>query len=116
MRLLAVWIINALALLVLPYLLSGIQLASFGTALVVALVLGLINTLLRPLLVLLTLPVTVLTLGFFILVINALLFQFAAHLVDGFVVGGFWTALFGSLLYSLIAWLLASLLLGPRDE
>ena len=111
LNLLAVWIVNALALLVLPYVVPSIQVAGFGTALVVAVVLGLINALLRPLLVLLTLPVTLLTLGLFIFVINALLFQFAGNLVEGFRVGGFWSALFGSIGYSLISWALSAVLL-----
>ncbi|KXB30040.1 hypothetical protein AT959_11685 [Dechloromonas denitrificans] len=110
MRLLAIWIINALALLALPYVVPSVQVASFGTALVVALVLGLINAVLRPLLILLTLPVTLLTLGLFIFVINALLFQLAGNLVDGFNVGGFWPALLGSIAYSLISWALSALL------
>ncbi len=112
MRLLAIWIINALALLALPYVVPSVQVASLGTALIVALVLGLINAVLRPVLVLLTLPVTLLTLGLFIFVINALLFQLAGNLVDGFNVGGFWPALFGSMGYSLISWALSSLLLS----
>ena len=74
---------------------------SFGSALIAALVLGLFNTLLRPLLVLLTLPVTVLTLGLFLFVINALMFWFAASVLQGFNVTGFGAALIGSLLYSL---------------
>ncbi|MBS1138940.1 MAG: Membrane protein of unknown function [Proteobacteria bacterium] len=111
LNLLAVWIVNALALLALPYVVPSIQIAGFGTALLVAVVLGLINTLLRPLLVLLTLPVTLLTLGLFIFVINALLFQLAGTLIDGFQVGGFWSAMFGSIAYSLISWLLSALLL-----
>ncbi len=110
LRLLAVWAINAAALLVLPMLFSSIKVESFGTALIVVLVLGLINTLIRPLLVLLTLPVTILTLGLFIFVINALLFLFVADLVPGFTVGGFWPALFGSLVYSVVSWALSSLL------
>ena len=110
MRLLAIWIINALALLALPYVVPSVQVASLGTALIVALVLGLINAVLRPVLVLLTLPVTLLTLGLFIFVINALLFQLAGNLVDGFNVGGFWPALFGSIGYSLISWALSALL------
>jgi len=114
-RLLITWTVNALALLALPYVIPGVQVASLGTALLVALVLGLINTLLRPLLILLTLPVTLLTLGLFIFVLNALLFQLAAGLVEGFVVAGFWPALFGSLAYSLISWALSSLLLPRRD-
>lgn len=111
LNLLAVWIVNALALLALPYVVPTIQIAGFGTALLVAVVLGLINTLLRPLLVLLTLPVTLLTLGLFIFVINALLFQLAGALVDGFQVGSFWSAMFGSIAYSLISWLLSAILL-----
>jgi putative membrane protein len=111
LKLVAAWIVNALALLALPYVIPSIQVAGFGTALLVAVVLGLINTLLRPLLILLTLPATLLTLGLFIFVINALLFQLAGYLVDGFNVGGFWPALLGSLAYSLISWLLSAILL-----
>ncbi|MGE5472312.1 MAG: phage holin family protein [Bacteroidota bacterium] len=110
MRLLAIWIVNALALLALPYVVPSVQVANFGTALVVALVLGLINAVLRPLLILLTLPVTLLTLGLFIFVINALLFQLTGNLIDGFNVGGFWSALLGSIGYSLISWALSALL------
>jgi putative membrane protein len=111
LKLVAAWIVNALTLLALPYVIPSIQVAGFGTALLVAVVLGLINTLLRPLLILLTLPATLLTLGLFIFVINALLFQLAGYLVDGFNVGGFWPALLGSLAYSLISWLLSAILL-----
>ena len=111
LNLLAIWIVNALALLALPWVLPSIQVAGFGTALLVAVILGLINTLLRPLLILLTLPATLLTLGLFIFVINAVLFQLAGTLVDGFQVGGFWSALFGSIAYSLISWLLSAILL-----
>lgn len=111
LNLLAVWIVNALALLALPYVVPSIQIAGFGTAMLVAVVLGLINTMLRPLLVLLTLPVTLLTLGLFIFVINALLFQLAGALVDGFQVDSFGTALLGSIAYSLISWLLSAILL-----
>ncbi len=109
MRLLAIWIINGLALLALPYIVPSIRVASFGTALWLALVLGLINTVLRPVLILLTLPVTLLTLGLFIFVINALLFQLASHLVGGFSVGGFGPALLGSIAYSVISWALSAI-------
>jgi putative membrane protein len=112
MRLLIVWLINAVALFALPYLMSSIRVDSFTTALIAALVLGLVNTLIRPILVLLTLPVTVLTLGLFILVINALLFWMVANFVGGFHVAGFWSALGGAILYSLISWGLSALLLG----
>ena len=115
MRLLLTWLINALALLALPYLFTSIHVEGFGTALVAALVLGLINTLIRPLLVLLTLPVTLLTLGLFIFVINGLLFWFVGSFVKGFTVEGFWTAVFGAIVYSIISWALSSLLLRHRE-
>ncbi|MDP2826280.1 MAG: phage holin family protein [Sulfuritalea sp.] len=116
MRLLAVWLINAIALLALPYLLPSIHVASFATALMVAVVLGLINTLIRPVLLLLTLPVTLLTLGLFIFVINGMMFLLAAWLLDGFVVDGLWAGVLGSTVYSLISWLLTKLLLSsPRS-
>jgi putative membrane protein len=115
MRLLLTWLINALALLALPYLFTSIHVEGFGTALVAALVLGLINTLIRPVLVLLTLPVTLLTLGLFIFVINGLLFWFVGSFVKGFTVEGFWTAVFGAIVYSIISWALSSLLLRRRE-
>jgi len=112
MRLLALWLINAIALLALPWLLPSIHVASFATALWVALVLGLINTLIRPVLLLLTLPVTLLTLGLFIFVINGMMFLLAARLLDGFVVDGIWAGVLGSTIYSVISWLLTKLLLS----
>lgn len=115
MRLLLTWLINALALLALPYLFTSIHVEGFGTALVAALVLGLINTLIRPVLVLLTLPVTLLTLGLFIFVINGLLFWWVGSFVDGFHVSGFWSGVFGAIVYSLISWLLSSLLLAKKE-
>ena len=114
LRLLAAWIINAVALFALPHLVPSIQITGFGTALGLALVLSLINAVLRPLLILLTLPVTLLTLGFFIVVINALLLQLAASFFDGVQIGGFWSAVFGTLLYSLFSWALTALLF-PRQ-
>ena len=92
----------AVALIALPYLFKSITVDSFfPTAIIVACIFGVINTLVRPLLVLLTLPVTLLTLGLFLFVINALMFYFAAELLSGFHVAGFFAALIGSLLYSL---------------
>jgi len=114
MRLLIVWLINAVSLFVLPYILTSIQVRSFGAAMIAAAVLALVNTLIRPILVILTLPVTLLTLGLFIFVINALLFLFVGNLLSGFRVDSFGAALIGSILYSVISWLLASLLLGER--
>jgi len=111
MRLLLTWFINAAALLALPFLMHSVQVTSIGAALVAALVLGLVNTLLRPVLVLLTLPVTVLSLGLFILVLNALLFWLVAELVEGVHVAGFWSAMGAAILYSVISWALSTLLL-----
>jgi putative membrane protein len=101
MKLIVRWLLLAAALLLVAYLYSGVQVTSFGSAMLAALVLGLLNTLLRPLLVLLTLPVTLITLGLFLFVINALLFWVTASLLTGFNVSGFGAALIGSLLYSL---------------
>jgi len=115
MRLVIAWLINALALLALPYLFTSIHVDSFVTALVAALVLGLINTLIRPLLVLLTLPVTLLTLGLFIFVINGLLFWFVGSFIHGFTVDGFWAGVFGAIVYSVISWALSSLILRHKD-
>jgi putative membrane protein len=115
MRLILVWIINALALLALPYIFTSITIDSFVTALIVAVVLGLVNTLIRPVLVLLTLPVTVLTLGLFIFVINGLLFWAVGSFMPGFHVAGFWSGVFGAIVYSLISWALSSLLPGRKD-
>ena len=101
MTLLLVWILNAVALLVVAYILPGIAVASFWSAMWAALVLGLINMLVKPLFVLLTLPITIVTVGLFLFVINALMFWAAANLLDGFAVAGFAAALIGSLIYSL---------------
>lgn len=100
MKLIVRWLLLAAALLLVAHLYSGVTVASFGSALIAAFVLGLFNTLVRPLLVLLTLPVTILTLGLFLFVINALMFWAAASVLDGFGVTGFLAALVGSLLYS----------------
>jgi putative membrane protein len=109
-RLLISWILNAVALLAVAYLMPSIQVASVGAALVAALVLGLVNTLVRPILVVLTLPVTLLTLGLFLFVINGLLFWAVGNFLDGFSVGGFWSGVLGAILYSLISWALASII------
>src|SRR5215470_20071733 len=112
MRLLLAWLINTAALLALPYLVSSIRVDSFTSALIAALVLGIINTLIRPILILLTLPATLLTLGLFIFVINGLLFWWVGTFLNGFHVTGFWAGVFGAIVYSIISWALSSLL--PR--
>lgn len=110
MRLMLIWVSNALALLAVAYLLPNIHVDDFISALIAALLLGLINTIVRPLLILLTLPVTVLSLGLFILVINGLLFWLAGSVLKGFEVNGFWAGVMGALLYSTLSFALSLLL------
>lgn len=100
MRIIVRWLLLAAALLFVAYVYPGVAIVSFGAAMIAALVLGLLNTLVRPVLVLLTLPVTLLTLGLFLFVINAAMFWAAARVLEGFAVNGFGAALIGSLLYS----------------
>jgi putative membrane protein len=100
MKIIVRWILLACALLLVAHLYPGVAVTSFAAAMIAALVLGLLNTLLRPILVLLTLPVTLITLGLFLFVINALMFWAAAYVLDGFAVTGFTAALIGSLIYS----------------
>lgn len=113
--LLARWLLNAAALLVVAYLYPGVKVDDFVTALIAALVLGLVNAIVRPILVILTLPATILTLGLFLFVINAFCFWFVAEAVRGFRVDGAIAALVGSLLYSVIT-LITSWLLFPRKK
>jgi putative membrane protein len=101
MKIIVRWLLLAAALLLVANIYPGVQVASFGTAMIAALVIGLFNALVRPILVLLTLPVTIITLGLFLFVINALMFYFAAAVLEGFHVDGFVAALVGSILYSL---------------
>ncbi len=110
LTLILVWILNAVALLAVAYLLPGVTVASFGSALVAAVVLGLLNMLVKPVLTLLTLPITIVTLGLFLIVLNALLFWFAGSILRGFQVNGFWWAVAGAILYSLISGLLSRLI------
>jgi putative membrane protein len=116
MRLILLWILNAVALLSVAYVMPSIHVASFGAALLAALILGLVNAILRPLLLLLTLPVTLLTLGLFIFVVNGLMFWLAGSMLEGFIVSGFWPAVFGALLYSIVSGVLSGLLLGGKKS
>jgi putative membrane protein len=116
LALLARWVLNAAALLLVAYLYPGVSVASFFAAAIAALVLGLVNALVRPILVILTFPVTLLTLGLFLFVINALLFWLVAELVPGFNVNGFLAALIGSILYSLITLVTSWILFGGKKS
>ena len=111
LRLLLVWLVNAVALIAVAYLMPSVSVSSFGAALVAALVLGLLNAVVRPVLVLLTLPVTILTLGLFIFVLNGLLFWAVGAWLEGFHVGGFWAGVLGAILFSIVSWLLSALVL-----
>ena len=108
MKLIIRWLLSAVALLAVAHLYSGVAVTSFTAALVAAFVIGLLNTVVRPILVLLTLPITIVTLGLFLFVINALLFWAASGLLGGFHVNGFVAALIGSLLYSLLGLVIES--------
>ena len=110
MKPIAKWLLSASALLAVATLYSGVQVNSFTTALLAAFVIGLLNTIVRPVLVLLTLPVTLVTLGLFLFVINAMMFWAAAALLDGFKVAGFSAALLGSLIYSVFGLVIESAL------
>ena len=116
MSLIIRWFINALALMLVAYLYSGVQVTGIVQALIAALVLGLVNALIRPILVLLTLPVTILTLGLFIFIINAFLFWFVAEIVKGFTVTGFTGALIGSLMFSVITIITSWLISGKKSN
>jgi putative membrane protein len=115
MKIIARWLLLAAALLLVAQVDAGVTVAGFGAALWAAFVIGLLNTLVRPLLVLLTLPVTLLTLGLFLFVINALMFWFAGDILSGFRVDGFVSALFGSIVYSIASWLFSSLVRSKKD-
>lgn len=117
MKLIIRWLLLSSALMLLAQWDAGVQVKSFSAAMVAALVLGLLNAFVRPLLILLTLPVTVLTLGLFLFVINALTFQMASGLLSGFHVRSFWDALLGSVIYSLWGLIIDTALerlFGPR--
>jgi putative membrane protein len=115
MRILLAWAINALSLLALPYLISAVEIDGFGTALVVALVLGLLNAVIRPVLIVLTLPINILTLGLFTFVINGLMFWLVARFIEGFAITSFGWAILAAIVYSLISWAVSSLVFGRRD-
>jgi putative membrane protein len=111
MRFLLRLLLNGVAVFLAAQLIPGIGIASPGAALVAGIVLGLVNAVIRPVLILLTLPATVLTLGLFIFVVNAICLALAAWFVTGFTISGFWAALFGALVISVISWLLSVILI-----
>lgn len=114
MKILLLWMINAISLLAVAYLMPSIVVNSLWAALGAALLLGLVNAVIRPVLILLTLPATLLTLGLFIFVINGLLFWFAGSFFQGFTVDGFWSGFWGAMVYSVISWLLLGLAMPEK--
>ncbi len=108
LRLLLIWTLNSLALIAVANFVPGIHVDGFMAAFVAAFVLGLVNTLIRPVFLVLTLPVTLLTLGLFIFVINGLMFWFAGSILRGFTVDSFWHGVMGAVLYSIFSWALSS--------
>lgn len=111
------WLVLTLAILAAAYIVKGIEVSGFLPALLAAAILGILNAFLRPALILLTLPLTILTLGLFTFVINALLLMLVSAVITGFDVQGFWAALVGSLLISLVSWALTTLVgSGGRVE
>jgi len=117
MKLLVAWLLNALALLAVAYFVPNIHLASFSAALMAALVIGFVNMLIKPILVILTLPITILTLGLFILVINGLLFYAVGNWLEGFEVRTMMAGMMGALAYSVISWFLSAIFIDhTKDE
>ena len=114
MRILAKWVIVALALLALPRIVPGIEISEFSTALIVAVIWGLANLIIKPVILLVFLPITIITLGLFTFVVNALLFWGIGSFVEGFTVSGFVPAFLGALIMSVVG-VLANMLLKDRD-
>ena len=104
------WLVLTVAIVFSSYLISGIQVSGFFSALFAAAILGILNVFFRPILIILTLPINILTLGFFTFVINALILKMASGVISGFEVHGFWSAVFGALVISAFNWILNSLI------
>ena len=106
------WLILTAAVMVASYAIEGIQVAGFFSAFFTAAILGILNAFFRPVLIILTLPINIITLGLFTFVINALMLMMASGVISGFEVCGFWSAVFGSLVISIVSWLLSSFING----
>ena len=106
------WLILTFSIISTSYLIDGIKVSGFVSAFFAAAILGILNAFFRPILLILTLPVNILSLGFFTFVINAIVLMMVSGVISGFEVDGFWSAVFGSLLISLVSWLLTSFIGG----
>jgi putative membrane protein len=105
------WLILTAAIMMASYLIEGIQVGGFFSAFLTAAILGILNVFFRPVLLILTLPINILSLGLFTFVINALLLKMASGVISGFEVTGFWSAVFGSLVISIVNWILSSFII-----
>ncbi len=114
MKLLIGWLLNALALLAVAYFVPDIHVSSFGSALIAAAVIGLVNMLIKPILLILTLPVTIITLGLFIFVINGLLFWLSAYFLQGFEVKTIAAGIIGAIVYSIFSWILSAVVVDKK--
>ena len=115
MKLLIGWLLNALALLAVAYFVPGIAVSNFTSALIAAAVIGLVNMLIKPILLILTLPVTILTLGLFIFVINGILFWLVGNFLNGFDVKSITAGIIGAIVYSIISWVLSAIVIDKKD-
>ena len=115
MKLLIGWLLNALALLGVAYFVPGITVSNFTSALIAAAVIGLVNMLIKPILLILTLPVTIITLGLFIFVINGILFWLVGNFLDGFDVKTLMAGIIGAIVYSAISWVLSAIVIDKKD-
>ncbi len=104
-RILLKWLINALALLITAYFVKGIQVTGASSLILAAALLGILNAFIRPILIILTLPINIITLGLFTLIINGAMLWFVSLIIKGFVIHGFWPAIIGALIISLVSWL-----------
>jgi len=116
MRFLARLVLNGLAIIIAAWLLPGLHITSPLSALLAGVLLGFVNAIVRPVLFFLTLPLTLLTLGLFIFVLNAICFGLTALLVPGFSIDGFFSAVIGALLVSVVSWILNGLVVGRRER
>jgi len=114
MKLLFRWVLNALAILAIARFVDGVELSGFYAALITIVILGLINALIRPVILILTLPVNLLTLGLFTFVINAIMFWFAGTVVNGFSAAWFWPAFIGAVLMTIASWIISALLANDQ--
>jgi putative membrane protein len=110
------WIITTIAVVLVPYLVNGVTVDGTGTAIIAGAILGILNALVRPILVILTLPLSIVTLGLFLLVINALMFQLAGAVVPGLHVDSFWSAFFAAIIVSIVSWIANWVIAGGLGE